>query len=496
MKKYTHGKKRDVKPIGNVEKETTLFHGSKIPLEAAPYLERLSSSLLIKKGFVEGMSSDAEIYCNDELFQLLLTELMNESLQSTFLSCIRQTANVATLPGVVKSLAMPDAHSGYGFSIGGVAAMRLDNKEAVICPGGVGFDINCGVRLLRTNLKKEDVIAKQEELANKLQNTVPSGVGTSSGLSLGEKEMVEVLNHGLEWLCDKGYAWKDDLIYCEEGGKIENAKASLVSTLGSGNHYLEVQVVDEILDIEAAKTMGIHDVGQVCVMIHCGSRGLGHQVCQDYVNKYLKDQSNAIDKQLTGVPFGSELGQQYFSAMNAAANFAFANQTLFSDVFGKPATELDMNLVYDVCHNIAKVEEHQIDGSLVKCLVHRKGATRAFPPQHPMTPLAYKNIGQPAIIGGSMGTHSYVLVGTDNGMKQSFGSTCHGAGRKLSRVKALTTIESSDKKGIVLKISDPKLAAEEADEAYKSVTDVVETCANSGISKIVVRLKPLIVVKG
>ncbi|BFU23221.1 RtcB domain-containing protein [Entamoeba histolytica HM-1:IMSS-B] len=520
---YKPGKKRIIQPIQPIKKELIDFHGCQIPKECEPYLERTNVSLIIKKGFINGMKNDAEMFCNEDLFELLMNELLNEQPGASFSSCVRQTANVATLPGVIKSLAMPDAHSGYGFSIGGVAAMRLDDPNAVICPGGVGFDINCGVRLLRTNLDDKDIEPHLAELADALQKNIPSGVGTTSTQTLTEKEMNEIMNEGLEWLVKKGLAWKEDLVYCEENGRIINSDPHLVSqkargrgrnqlgTLGSGNHYLEIQRVDEIMDKEAAKQMGISHIGQICIMIHCGSRGLGHQVCQDFVDMCVSQSNkNEVDIQLTGVPFQSDNGQKYFKAMNAAANYAFANRGMisyhvrctFEQVFQKSPKDLDMHLVYDVCHNIAKEESHLVDGKEIKCIVHRKGATRAFAPLNPVIPDAYKPIGQPAIIGGSMGTCSYMLVGTQEGMKKSFGSTCHGAGRKISRVNAMKNISSDSvveemkKKGIELRITDPKLAAEEADDAYKDVKEVVETCQSAGISRIVFKLKPLIVVKG
>ncbi|EDR28341.1 hypothetical protein, conserved [Entamoeba dispar SAW760] len=504
------------------EVETIDFNGFQIPKVYDGKLERKPMELEIKKGFVEGMNGDAKIFCNDDLFNLLTFEMIKD-ISNNYPSCVRQTANAATLPGVVASLAMPDAHSGYGFSIGGVVAMRLDNSEAVICPGGVGFDINCGVRLIRTNLQREDIEQHKSRLADELFKQIPSGVGTKAQIAFSPEDFDSIMTEGLEFLVKNGYAWEEDLSHCEEHGKIANADPSLVSksaksrgykqvgTLGSGNHYLEVQVVDEIMDVEAAKAMGINEVGQVCIMVHCGSRGLGHQVCQDYIDLCMKSGiCNPIDKQLTGVPFNSPIGQQYYSAMNCCANFAFANRGMityrirqaFETVLRMKPKKMDMHLVYDVCHNIAKVEEHEVDNKKVQCIVHRKGATRAFPPQHPDISEDYKEIGQPAIIGGSMGTCSYVLVGTQEGMKKSFGSTCHGAGRKMSRVKAMDNLTSKDvinrikEMGIELRITDPKLAAEEADEAYKDVTEVVETCQAAGISKIVLRLKPLIVIKG
>ena len=514
----------EVKAVEKQKKiiETEDFYGHKVPKDKLPYLDRDGVKLIIKKGYVEGMKDDAVIFCNDDLLGLLCNEMLKDA-ETNFPSCVRQAANVATVPSVVKSLAMPDAHSGYGFSIGGVAAMRLDDPNAVICPGGVGFDINCGVRLIKTDLSKEDLEGNEDELADLLFKSIPSGVGTKSDIQLTKEQFDDVLKNGLASLVNEGYAWEEDLDHCEENGRLAVADPSLISkqaisrgfgqigTLGSGNHYLEVQEVDEIVDAEAAKVMGITHKGQICVMIHCGSRGLGHQVCQDYIKDCMKEGiPNSNDAQLTGVLFNSELGQKYFSAMNCCANFAFANRGMitfkvrqaFKEVFKKSPQKLGMNLVYDVCHNIAKVEKELIDGKEVDCVVHRKGATRAFPPHHPLTPNDYKEIGQPAIIGGSMGTCSYVLVGTEQGRLISFSSTCHGAGRRLSRTKAMDEVSSKDvlerlkEKGIRVRITDQSLAAEESDEAYKDVTEVVQTCQDAGITKIVLKLKPLIVIKG
>ena len=497
-------------------------NGHMIKQRFAEHLVRTPVSVVVTKGFVDGMLSDAEVFCNDDLYDLLLEELAAEH-PNGFLSCVQQVANVATIPTVVRSLAMPDAHSGYGFSIGGVAAFRMDDPRAVICPGGVGFDINCGVRLIRTTLRAEELLPVKERLADLLQAGVPNGVGTKAKRALTLDELDAVMRTGMRWLVANGLADADDLHYVEEGGCIENAEPAFVSqkakgrgmhqlgTLGSGNHYLEVQVVDEVFDAAVADALGLAR-GTVCVMVHCGSRGLGHQVCQDFLDAFQGqcDVPSAADPQLNAVTFASETGQRYFRAMNAAANFAFANRGMithavraaFEAVFGRPWKEMGMSVVYDVCHNIAKVEEQLVDGKLVPCVMHRKGATRALPPHHPQTPAAYQEIGQPAIIGGSMGTCSHVIVGTEEGMRRSFGSTCHGAGRRLSRVKAMKTVKSEDviaeltQRGIVLRISDPKLAGEEADAAYKDVNDVVQTCHDAGISKMVVKLVPQIVVKG
>ena len=529
---YRRGKKKGPNTVRQeIEKERLEnqvelvdFEGYKIPKKYQEFLERRNDvELIIKKGFVEDMVDDACIYCNNDLLELLCQELVKSEQDKSFTSCVKQTANVSTVTGVIKSMAMPDAHSGYGFSIGGVTAVRLDRDDAVICPGGVGYDINCGVRLIRTNLKHEDIMKKKERIADELQKKVPSGVGTKSEFQFKKKEFEEVLKNGLDYLKEKGYCWEEDLEFCEEHGHIQNANPEYISpkaigrginqlgTLGSGNHYLEVQMVDEIIDKEAAETMGIKEKGQICIMVHTGSRGLGHQVCQDVLNVIQeKGIVNKYDKQLNGLLFKSEEGQKYLSAMNASANFAYANRgfithqirKVFEEVFNEDAKDMDMALVYDVSHNIAKVEKHIVDGKEIECLVHRKGATRAFPPHHPEVPEKYKEIGQPAIIGGSMGTCSYVVVGTEVGMQKTFGSTCHGAGRKLSRGEAKRIKTPSDilkdmnEKGIVLRLTEEDLIAEECDDAYKDVRDVVETCQEAGITKIAFKLKPLIVVKG
>ena len=499
---------------------------TELPPDIRPYVERLDSCrVLIKKGAAKGMHVDAICYANDALLPQMLAECSNVT---GFLPALRQMANVASLDGIVKhSLGMPDAHSGYGFSIGGVAAMDMSDPAAVVCPGGVGYDINCGVCLLRSSLKEADVLAPgvQEALAKELFARIPVGVGSQGG-RLTPAELDAVMRDGLEFLAANGLAWPEDAECCEEGGRVAGADPAAVSqrarsrgiaqvgSLGSGNHYCEVQVVDEVYDAAAAAAMGIGEVGTVCVMIHSGSRGFGHQICADALAemKRAKDvKENPNDGQLTGVPIGSALGKKYLSAMAAGANFAFANRGMmraharaaFEAVFRKKAKEeLGMNLVYDVSHNIAKVEDHVVDGKQMKLLVHRKGATRAFGPGNPCIPEKYRAVGQPVIIGGSMGTCSYVLTGTQKGMETTFGSTCHGAGRALSRSAAVRTVaekavfEDLAQKGVVLKIASPHLVAEECCQAYKDVSQVVQTCHDAGIAKLCVRLRPLIVCKG
>lgn len=500
-----------------------------IPASLRPYVTRVDGNrLLIKKGISLEMNVDAMCFANDKL----LPQMFEEYTKNTggFLPALKQMANVASLPGIIKySFGMPDAHSGYGFPIGGVAAVDLSNPQASVCPGGVGYDINCGVRLIRTNLTEKDFDVKgmnyREKLANELFDRIPVGVGCKGSIQLDIKGagFDAVLRGGLPWLVEQGYAWPEDLECCEEGGCIKTADPSKVSSraksrgwsqvgsLGSGNHYVEVQVVDQIYDEKAAEAMGLNQIGRVCIMIHSGSRGLGHQVCTDALQEMQRvGRDNPNDRQLTAVPVNSAPGQKYLAAMACAANFAFANRGMmtqhvrdsFEAVFGGSAKKMDMHLVYDVCHNIAKIEDHMVDGRLMHLLVHRKGATRAFGPGHPLVPEKYRAVGQPVIIGGSMGTSSYVLTGTQKGMETTFGSTCHGAGRALSRSAALRgltcqeVMQSLKARGIILKIETPKLVAEEAAEAYKDVSQVVQTCHDAGISKLCVRLRPIIVCKG
>jgi tRNA-splicing ligase RtcB (3'-phosphate/5'-hydroxy nucleic acid ligase) len=438
---------------------------------------------------------------------------------------LEQVANVATLPGIEgASLAMPDIHWGYGFPIGGVAAFNLE--EGVVSPGGVGYDINCGVRLLRTNLERGDIEPEMEALVNALFRNIPSGVGSRrKDLKLTMPTLKEVLRHGAAWAVKNGYGHADDLAHIEAGGRIEGADPGMVSqfaldrgkdqagTLGSGNHFVEVGFVAEIFDDRLAAALGLSR-GQITVIVHTGSRGLGHQVCDDYIKVMLKASAKygiwLPDRQLCSAPIQSPEGKQYLAAMASAANFAFANRQIithwvresFEEVFKTGPRRLGLELVYDVAHNIAKIEKHLIDGKEKTVCVHRKGATRAFPPGHPETPPAYKETGQPVLIPGDMGRYSYVLVGTQKALEETFGSTCHGAGREMSRHAALKAAKGRDiekelaKKGIIVKGAGRKTIDEEISEAYKDVESVVDVAHGAGISKKVARLRPLGVIKG
>ncbi len=452
---------------------------------------------------------------------------VTEALEGTVISdqAIIQVVNVATLPGIVKySFAMPDIHWGYGFPIGGVAATLYD-EDGVISPGGIGFDINCGVRLLKTELSYDDVRDHLERLADILYRNVPSGVGSEGFMRLSNRELREVLKEGAKWVVKRGYAPTRDLEHIEEGGCSEFADPSTVSTtaldrgkeqlgtLGSGNHFLEVQVVEEIYDEDIARVMGLW-LNQVTVMIHCGSRGLGHQVATDYVNLISKAMSKygirVPDKQLAAVPARSDEGQRYIGAMFAAANFAWANRELityqvrqaFEEYFREDWEKLGIELIFDVTHNMASIEDYLLDGERVKLVMHRKGATRALPPGHPKVPKSYRDIGQPVLIPGDMGRYSYVLVGTERAYQENFGHTCHGAGRVKSRAKAKRTVKYDKlmsymhERGIVLRAVSRKTVLEEAPEAYKDVADVVDTVVKAGLSKKVAKLRPLAVVKG
>lgn len=393
-----------------------------------------------------------------------------------------------------------------------------------MCQGGVGFDINCGVRFIRTNLSAEDVEPVKDQLVRAMFESIPVGVGASSGIKLDVQGVRQVMERGMDWAVAEGLAWHEDQEHCEENGKIASARYSAVSqrahsrgipqlgTLGAGNHYAEIQVVEEIFDVRAAKQMGIDRVGQVCVMIHSGSRGLGHQVATDAIKEMdaVQPAFPLNDRQLTCARIGSASGQAYLSGMAAAANFAFVNRSAivhqirqaFSRVFQMTPEDLEMHVVYDVAHNIAKVEEHTVDGRPRRLLVHRKGSTRAFGPNHPMIPHSYQAIGQPVLVGGSMGTHSYVLTGTERGMHETFGSTCHGAGRALSRNLSKRTLRSEDvlaalqAQGISVCVASPDSIQEEAPSAYKDVNEVVDICHDAGISEKVIKLRPIGVIKG
>lgn len=531
--------KSNSQPKKFIEEEMTFLKMHQQPKrefeEELAFLKRISPTRYqVQIGFVPNMKVPADIIVNNDLETLLVQELRdsccgpNSEAGASFIPALRQAANVAALPGIVRSsLAMPDVHSGYGFCIGNVAAFDMDDPLAVISPGGVGFDINCGVRLIRTNLTESDVgETVREELAEALFRNIPVGVGAGGDIPCDREELDKLLEEGINWAIEKGYAWKEDRDHCEENGKMETADPKFVSnrakkrglkqlgTLGAGNHYAEIQVVDEIYHPEAAKTMGIGKVGQVCIMIHTGSRGLGHQVATDALTvmerAMARDNIDLNDRQLSCARIKSREGKEYLAAMSAAANFAWVNRSCityltrkaFSEVFDREPEDMDMHLVYDVCHNIAKVERHVVDGAEKTLLVHRKGSTRAFPPNHPNIPKDYQSIGQPVLIGGTMGTCSYVLVGTEKGMTETFGSTCHGAGRALSRNQSRKTLDHDQvleqlrKKGISIRVASPKLVTEEAPESYKDVCDVIETCQDAGISKKVVKLRPIAVIKG
>jgi tRNA-splicing ligase RtcB len=436
-----------------------------------------------------------------------------------------QVANVAFLPGIVgHSLAMPDIHWGYGFPIGGVAATRV--KDGVVSPGGVGFDINCGVRLVRTNLTEEEVRPKIEPLVNQLFTNVPSGLGSEGKIRVSGKELEEVMVKGSRWAVEKGYGLPEDIMVTEESGSMKGANPDKVGgrarkrgipqlgTLGSGNHFLEVGMVDELYDRDSAKAMGIEDLGQVMVLIHTGSRGFGHQICTDYVGllgEAVKRYGISLpDRQLACAPLNSPEGRDYLAAMACAANYAWANRQfivhwvreVFINVFGKSQEELGMRQIYDVCHNIAKIEEYTVNGKKESLCVHRKGATRAFPAGQPDIPDVYRHLGQPVLIPGDMGRYSYVALGTEAAMKETFGSTCHGAGRVQSRAAAKRSLRGADvarelaNRGITVKAGSLASLAEEASEAYKDVSEVVEVTHQAGISQKVAKLKPIGVVKG
>ena len=504
--------------------------------EELAFLKRISDTRYqVQVGFVPNMKVPAEIIVNSDLETLLVQELHDtccsgpySEADQSFIPALRQAANVAALPGIVRaSLAMPDVHSGYGFCIGNVAAFDMDDPLAVVSPGGVGFDINCGVRLIRTNLTEADVNGDvKEKLAEEMFKMIPVGVGRKGDIKISPEELDRLLSEGVDWAVERGLAWEADRDHCEENGRMDMADPTCVSkrakrrglkqlgTLGAGNHYAEIQIVEEIYDQGAADTMGIGNVGQVCIMIHTGSRGLGHQIATDALTTMeramSRDKIDLNDRQLSCARIGSREGKEYLAGMASAANFAWVNRSCitsqtrkaFQEVFQRTPEDMEMHLVYDVCHNIAKVEEHFVDGVQKKLLVHRKGSTRAYPPNHPHIPKDYQSIGQPVLIGGTMGTCSYVLVGTDKGMTETFGSTCHGAGRALSRNQSRKNLdyeqvlERLKNDGISIRVASPMLVAEEAPESYKNVTDVIDTCEDAGISRKVVKLRPIAVIKG
>jgi tRNA-splicing ligase RtcB len=431
-----------------------------------------------------------------------------------------QARNVACLPGIqLKSYVMPDGHQGYGFPIGGVAAFDLD--EGVISPGGVGYDINCGVRLLRTDFAAADVWSRRKELLDEIFREVPAGLGKDGLTKLSLGVLKDVLNRGAEWAVAQGYGWAEDLDRTEEGGRMKEADSSRISaralerglpqlgTLGSGNHFLEIQKVERIFDPVAARAFGLEGEGQVLVMIHCGSRGLGHQVASDYIQ--AMENSLGVeglpDRELVCAPVSSPLGREYYRSMAAAVNYAFANRQMIAHgvraVFKKVlGTDRGMRQIYDVCHNVAKIETHVVDGRERRLCVHRKGATRSFGPGRPGVPDAYRKVGQPVIIPGSMGTASYLLAGTAEAEDLSFGSTAHGAGRLLSRQESLRRFrgekirEDLGRRGIELRATNLRGVAEESSASYKDVDDVVGVSDRVGLGRLVARLLPIGVLKG
>jgi len=462
----------------------------------------------------EGMRVDGILYTDEEMLKSIRQDQAPE-----------QVANVAFLPGIqVASLAMPDIHWGYGFCIGGVAATDPE-QDGVVSPGGVGYDINCGVRLMRTWLRQEDVQPRIHGLVQALFNKVPAGVGRGGRVHLSPQEQARVLADGARWVVKRGYGRPEDLDHTEANGALEGADPDRVSqravqrgkdqvgTLGSGNHFIEVQVVDEVYDPAAAEVFQL-DPGQITVMIHSGSRGLGHQVCDDYLKSLQRVPAKygiaLPDRQLVCAPVQSPEGQAYLAAMRAAANYAWANRQvlthlvreIFQEFFGRGEGDLGLDLVYDVAHNIAKLETHEIDGRRRTVCVHRKGATRAFPPGHPEVPEEYRAIGQPVLIPGDMGRYSYLLLGQERAMAETFGSTCHGAGRLMSRRAAVRSAKGRSIKNELLEQGVVAMARgrhgldEEQPAAYKDVNAVVDIVHRAGLSKKVCRFRPLGVIKG
>jgi tRNA-splicing ligase RtcB len=468
----------------------------------------------IPQSFKSEMRVDGLIYADEEMLKHIFSD-----------NAYVQVANVACLPGIVgNSIALPDIHFGYGFAIGGVAAFD-PNLGGIISPGGVGYDINCGVRVLRTDLHQDEVMPRIRDIVDELARRVPSGVGSTGPISLSKTDMDKVLKIGSKWAVKNGYGEENDVLHTEENGAMEAADPDQVSrhakergsdqlgTLGSGNHFLEVQVVEVIFEPKVAEAFGIWK-DQITIMVHSGSRGLGHQVCTDYINvmrqAVAKYKIDLPDRQLCCAPITTPEGERYFAAMAAAANFAWCNRQLlmhwtresFARAMGSSPAKLGIGLIYDVCHNVAKKEKHKVDGKDKLLCVHRKGATRAFPAGRPEIPKDYQNVGQPVLVPGDMGRYSYIMVGTENAMKETWGSVCHGAGRMMSRSAAtrkysvgqlLSELES---KGIIVRSASKKGLVEEAPGAYKDVKNVVDIVHNSGLAKKVAKMRPLGVVKG
>ncbi len=467
----------------------------------------------IPRSYKKEMRTSGIIYADEHLISQIVGDFAPE-----------QVANVATMPGLAgKVLAMPDIHWGYGMPVGGVAA--FSQEDGVVSPGAVGYDINCGVRLLRTNLTEEEVAPHVKALIDTMFVNVPSGLGSRGRVRVDRQELMKVLENGAQWATSKGYGWSEDVDRIEANGRMPAADATKVSekalqrgvpqigSLGAGNHFLEIQRIAKIHDARASEAMNLEE-GGVTVLIHTGSRGCGHQIATDYIR--LAEQCVRKydiwlpDRQLACMPVNSAEGQDYFAAMSAAANFAFSNRQMithwvresFEKVMGRSAEDLGLEIVYDVAHNMAKLEEHVTNGKREEVYVHRKGATRAFPPGHPETPRVYSEVGQPVLIPGDMGTASFVLVGTEGAMRESFGSTCHGAGRQMSRKAATRKYDASQvqqdlaRKGIYVHSASRKGIVEEAPGAYKDVESVVRVTEGAGISRIVARLEPIGVMKG
>ncbi|MBD3339205.1 MAG: RNA-splicing ligase RtcB [Candidatus Lokiarchaeota archaeon] len=460
------------------------------------------------------MRVPVHIYANENLLEMIKQD-----------KTLDQISNVACLQGIKKhAIALSDAHQGYGFCIGGVAA--TDVNEGMISPGGVGYDINCGVRLIRTNLMKKDIEGDLKSLITAMSRNIPSGLGSEGKINLSSRDLDNLLDNGLNWALDNGYAVENDLIHCEENGFLKKADSSLISrkakdrgidqvgSLGSGNHFLEIQKVEEIYNPKIAKDLGIFDKNQITLMVHTGSRAFGHQVCTDSlrnIERAMKKYNIEIpDRELACVPANTEEAENYLSQMACAANFGFCNRQLithwlresFEQQFNQNFEDIDMNLIYGVCHNILKIEEHEINGKKEKVNVHRKGATRAFPAGHPEIPQDYRSIGQPVLIPGTMGTSSYLCIGKKASMDLSFGSTAHGAGRVMSRHKAdrkfpaKVVIKNLSDRGIIIEGASMKTIAEESPGAYKDVNQVVQVSHDLGIVEKIAKLVPLGVVKG
>ena len=484
------------------------------PSLKVPYKQLNKLSWEIPKEYKSGMRVPGRIFADEVL---ILKMAQDRTLE--------QCTNVTFLPGIQKyAITLPDGHEGYGFPIGGVAA--FDSEEGIISPGGIGYDINCGVRLLRSDLMKKDLELKLPHLLDALFNTIPSGLGSTGKVRLTETDINNVISGGVEWAISHGYGWSNDSKHCEEEGLMAQANPDKVSvnakrrgmpqlgSLGSGNHFLEIQCVDKIYDAATAKAFGIINKGQVTVMIHTGSRGLGHQVCSDYIRVMERAvQKYALhipDRELACAPLTSQEAEDYYAGMCAAANYAWANRqmithwvrSVFEQTFKQAADNLGLRIIYDVAHNIAKIEEHNVNGQQKKLYVHRKGATRAFPPAHPDVPVDYQAVGQPVIIPGSMGTASYLLTGAAPSMALSFGSTAHGAGRALSRAAARQRFRGSEianqlrQRGILVRAASMSVLAEEADPAYKDIDRIATISNDLGIATLVARLVPLGVTKG